>query len=382
MKKNKILSLIVTFILVLALASCGTKQSVVSYANYNAIVTLAENSDTSAVSDYNTVISKLGVTQDNTIADFTNYSNDNGTGYITWTSDTFTVRIDFQDYLATAKTQTGLYASVYQTPIGEKTGVWEWIILQIGSFTFHASNLFGLLGSTYYYWIGLLIMTLVIRTIGWPVYAKSNDLTIKMQMAQPELDKLKEKYAGRTDQASQQRMQMETMDIYKRYKINFMGCLMPFLQMPIFIAMYQVVQRFPLTSTSVFGDGSVVMNTNFLWTTLGNTFSFSSFDWTAFLSNLPLAIVVAVTMFLSQWLLQKRQKKNQKRVRYQDPKAQQSQKTMQYFMYFMVLMMAYIALGNAGIAFYWIIGNTYQLFQSYISHRQSGQREAQIRKQF
>ncbi|MDD3122196.1 MAG: YidC/Oxa1 family membrane protein insertase [Candidatus Izemoplasmatales bacterium] len=377
MKKNKIVSLFLMLLLVFTLSSCGTKTGVVSYSNYTAIVVEAEGVDQATVTGYFAVLTSLG-----TPDDLSTYDTTSGDGYLDWTSEDYSVHITFVATYATEKTQTGLYASVYQSPIGVKTGVWEWIIVQIGTFTFHASNLFGLLGDTYYYWIGLLLMTLVIRTIAWPVYAKSNDLTIKMQMAQPELDKLKEKYAGKNDQASQQRMQMETMDVYKRYKINFLGCLMPVLQMPIFIAMYQVVQRFPLTDTAVFGNGAVVLNTNFLWTTLGNTFSFSSFDMTAFLSNLPLAIIVGVTMFLSQWLLQKRQKKNQKRVRYQDPKAQQSQKTMQYFMYFMVLMMAYIALGNAGIAFYWIIGNSYQLLQSYISHRQSGQREEQLRKQF
>jgi len=162
---------------------------------------------------------------------------------------------------------------------------------------------------------------------------------------------------------------MEMMDIYKKYKINFLGCLMPLLQMPIFIAMYQVVQRFPLTDTAIFGDGSVVMNTTFLWTHLGNT------EW---LANLPLALIVAGTMFLSQRLMQVRQKKNQRK-RYQDPKAQKTQNQMQLFMYGMVIMMGSIALQNAGIAFYWIIGNTYQLFQSYVSHHQSDKRQEQLR---
>jgi YidC/Oxa1 family membrane protein insertase len=278
------------------------------------------------------------------------------------------------DNQVTAKEQTGLYESVYRTPIGARTGVWEWIIKQIGAFTFHASNLFGLLGNTYLYWLGLLIMTLVIRTLGWPIYAKSNDMTYKMNLAQPELTKIQEKYRGRTDQASQQRMQLETMEVYKKYKINLFGCLMPLMQMPIFIAMYQVVQRFPLTDTAVFSDHAVTMNTVFLWTNLGNT---------AWLPNLPLAIIVGGTMFLSQWLMAKRQKKQQKQYnRYVDPKVQQSQKTMKFMMYFMILMMAYIAIGNAGIAFYWIIGNCYQLLQSYISHKQADKRQAKLKKQF
>ncbi|MCF7923944.1 MAG: YidC/Oxa1 family membrane protein insertase [Candidatus Izimaplasma sp.] len=254
---------------------------------------------------------------------------------------------------------TSCSGEVYETPIGESSGIWAQIIQGLGWFTYQASNFFGLLGDTYFYWLGLLVMTLVIRTLGWPIYAKTNDMTIKMQLAQPELNKVQEKYRNKKDQASQQRMQMETMEIYKRYKINLLGCFMPLLQMPIFIAMYQVVRRFPL-GDEFYTNGEHTINYNFLWTDLGNE------NW---VTNLPLALIVAGLMFLSQYLVQKRSEANQKHTGSQSAKTQQSQKTMKYFMYFMVVMMFFIAITNAGIAFYWIIGTAYQIFQGYISHR-------------
>jgi len=366
MKKNWILTIVMAALLLFALTGCGAKKGEVNFTNFTNVVILSEATDDKPVSNYSGVIVLLG-----TATSFDNYDNTTQDGYLEWVSEDFSVRIDFVDNQVVAKAQTGLYQSVYTTPIGEKTGAWEWVILQIGKFTFYASNLFGLLGDTYYYWIGLLVMTLTIRTLGWPIYAKSNDLTLKMQIAQPEINKIQEKYKGRTDQASQQRMQMETMEVYKRYKINLLGCLMPLAQMPIFIAMYQVVQRFPLTGTGIFGNSAVTMNTAFLWTNLGNT---------AWLANLPLAIIVGGTMFLSQWLTTKRTTSQQKNNnRYQSAQQQQTQKTMKYMMYFMVIMMAYIAIGNAGIAFYWIIGNVYQLLQSYISHRKMGSKMEQMR---
>jgi len=140
-------------------------------------------------------------------ADDGDYDITTGDGYLEWFGeDGEYVKVTFVDTYATEITpleETGLYESVYTTPIGAKTGVWNWIILQLGYFTFYASNLFGLLGNTYLYWLGLLIMTLVIRTIGWPIYAKTNDMSLKMQLAQPELSKIQEKYKGRQDQASQ-----------------------------------------------------------------------------------------------------------------------------------------------------------------------------------
>ena len=168
-------------------------------------------------------------------------------------------------------------------------------------------------------------------------------------------------------------MQMETMELYRKYKINLFGCLMPLLQMPIFIAMYQVVQRFPLTDLSLFTDANVTMNTNFLWTTLGNT------EW---LLNLPLAILVSGIMFLSQWLTQHRTKTQQRPNQYAGAKAQQTQNSMKYMMYFMVVMMGFIALRSAGIAFYWIIGTSYQLLQSYISYKNMQKRQDKLRRQF
>ncbi|MBN2876749.1 MAG: YidC/Oxa1 family membrane protein insertase [Bacilli bacterium] len=367
--RNKIIMAFVMVFLLFGVASCGSKTGEVSYNNYTNVITVAEAAEGETPSTYNDVVILLGAA-----TDYTNYDNVTGDGYIEWsTDDNEYIKITFEDFNAVEKEQTGIYQSIYTTPIGAKENVWNWIILQIGYFTFYASNLFGLLGNTYLYWLGLLIMTLVIRTLGWPIYAKTNDMSLKMQIAQPELSKVQEKYRNRKDQASQQRMQMETMEIYKKYKINLFGCFMPLLQMPIFIAMYQVVQRFPLTDLSIFSDANVTMNTNFLWTTLGNT------DW---LPNLPMAILVAVLMFLSQWLTQHRTKTQQRPNQYQSAQAQQSQKTMKYMMYFMVVFMGYISLRNAGIAFYWIIGTSYQLLQSYISFKNMKNKQEQLRRQF
>lgn len=378
MKKNRMIKLLFLGIMVLLLSGCaGNETGVVNFTNMNGLTTCTVNSETQALdctnaSTQSQVIAALGAPDSLTTYDVTT-----GDGTLTWS-----YTVEGKDFVATltfdngylterpAPNDVGLYKDVYSMPLGFKTGAWDWIILQIGRFTYHASNLFGLLGDTYLYWLGLLLMTLTIRTLGWPIYAKSNDMTLKMQLAQPELSKIQEKYQGRTDPASQQRMQMETMELYKKYKINVMGCLMPFLQMPIFIAMYQVVQRFPRTDEAVFGGVSGIMNTNFLWTELGNT---------NMLANLPLALIVAGTMFLSQWLSQKRSKAAQKvPTRYQNPQAKQTQKTMQFMMYFMIVMMGYIAIGNAGIAFYWIIGNTYQLFQGEVSHRQMKAKKDQM----
>ena len=85
---------------------------------------------------------------------------------------------------------SGCKTDTYTSPVGAPGG-WGWLqwgIEQISDLTYWVSNLGG-----GYYFVGLIIVTLLVRTIGWPIYAKSNALTTNMQRDQPELDKLKEK---------------------------------------------------------------------------------------------------------------------------------------------------------------------------------------------
>lgn len=248
-------------------------------------------------------------------------------------------------------------ASMYDQPIGAEGG-WgwvQWIVEQVANLTVWISELFGGL-----YWVGLVVVTLLVRTIGWPIYAKSNQMTVKMQLAQPQLDALREKYKGRTDEASQRKMQMETMAIYKEYGINPLGCLLPFLQMPIFIAMYQVVRRVPLTPLFQSG-GDRELNFSFLWIEdLGQADP---------IYILP--ILVGVIMFFSQRYTMKKPDYMQNKKYQNNAQQRQSESTMKIMSYVMVFMLVSIALTNAGIALYWVIGTGYQFLQTYINRRQN-----------
>lgn len=116
--------------------------------------------------------------------------------------------------------------------------VWPigWVMSTIGKI-FPAGIGFGQFG-----W-GLLFTTIIVRTIAWPIYAKSNDMSLKMSVMQPEMQRLQTKYANRKDPMSQQRMQQEMLALYKKHGVNPLGIFTPFLQMPIFMAMYTVVRR-------------------------------------------------------------------------------------------------------------------------------------------
>ena len=250
---------------------------------------------------------------------------------------------------------------MYSSPVGVEGGVgWvQWIVEQIADFTYWVSMATG--GN---YFVGLIIVTIIVRTAGWPIYSKSNAMTMKMQQAQPELDKIKEKYQGKTDDTAQKKMQAETLEVYKKYNINPLGCLLPFLQMPIFIAMYQVVRRIPLSDGMV--DGVIVegvrdfsdLSFSFLWISdLGGPDQFYI-----------LPVLVGVLMFLYQRYSMKKPEYLQNK-KYKSTQANQSEKTMKMMSYFMVVMLVWIAKDVSGIALYWIVGNAYQFLQTYLNRK-------------
>lgn len=87
------------------------------------------------------------------------------------------------------------------------------------------------------YGVAIILLTLVIRTLLFPLSYASFKSMKKMQKLQPELTKLKEKHKD-----DPQKMQKETMELFKKSGANPLGgCLPLLLQMPIFFAFYRVL---------------------------------------------------------------------------------------------------------------------------------------------
>lgn len=87
------------------------------------------------------------------------------------------------------------------------------------------------------YGLAIIVLTLIIRSIMFPLQFKSFKSMKKMQKIQPELNKLKEKFKD-----DPQRMQKETMAAFKKAGANPLGGCLPLVaQMPIFFAFYQVL---------------------------------------------------------------------------------------------------------------------------------------------
>ena len=116
-------------------------------------------------------------------------------------------------------------------------------IIDFGWFAFVAMPLFWVLKFFYsfmgnYGW-AIIILTIVTRIPFIPIMHKSQKSMKKLQTIQPMMAELKEKY-----KKDPQKMQQETMALYKKYKVNPIGgCLPMLLQIPVFIALYNVLLR-------------------------------------------------------------------------------------------------------------------------------------------
>ena len=102
--------------------------------------------------------------------------------------------------------------------------------------------------------LGVILITILINIIILPIMIKSTVSQQKMQLIQPEMERIQNKYKGRKDQTSQMRMSAEIQALYKKNDISMLASFTTFLTLPIMFAMWQAVQRIEiLYQTNMFG---------------------------------------------------------------------------------------------------------------------------------
>lgn len=110
-------------------------------------------------------------------------------------------------------------------------------IINIMVFFVHVFNAVGIPGALGF---SIIALTAVIKIITWPLMTGQIRSTRKMADIKPHLDKLKERHKG-----DAQKIQAETMRLYKEHGINpAAGCLPILIQLPVFIALYQGIYAF------------------------------------------------------------------------------------------------------------------------------------------
>lgn len=246
----------------------------------------------------------------------------------------------------------------------DETNLFGWLLIYPIAWIMHTiGSWFG--GS--YAW-GIIFTTIIIRTIAWPIYAKSNDMSMKMNLAQDDIQHINDKYRGRTDPEAKNRSSQEMMAVYKKHGINPLGCLFPFLQMPIFMAMYSVVQRVRVPNGLL-----TLSNSKFLGIfDLSSKATAFNDDLASAIFGIVLSIIVGVTMFLIQHLAQKKPSYVKKHPT--GPKSQQADmmaKQMKFMNIFMIGMMVLVATTDNAMALYWVVGNIYSLGQNILNRKLS-----------
>lgn len=213
-KLNKI---IIVFLLVFLLTGC-TKQLVVEKTNdegkkTKVVVKYDEGKNATGQSLTKNILCKP------TDEELANIYNENGVN-----TDKM---VSCKEFTPTIKSDEGLWDNVFIKPLA-------WVILKLG----YLVKNFGL---------AVILAGLAIRLVLYPVTKKSAMQSENLKKAQPELQRLEKKYANKTDdqQAMMQKSQ-EMMAIYKKYNISlFSGCIIAFIQLPLFIAFLEAINRTP-----------------------------------------------------------------------------------------------------------------------------------------
>ena len=96
-------------------------------------------------------------------------------------------------------------------------------------------------------WIlAIIILVLVVQACIFPLFYKQMKSMRKMQALAPKMQRIQNKYKGKTDQASKEAMSRETMKLYQDNNVNPAGSCLPMLiQGPVFMSMFYTLSAIP-----------------------------------------------------------------------------------------------------------------------------------------
>ena len=214
-------------------------------------------------------------------------------------------------------------------------GMWRWICYPIVS----VLNIFN--DWIPNYGIAIILLTILVRLVFWPLTRKSTEGMKKMQEVQPLMKEIQAKYKD-----NPQRLQQETWALYKEKKVNpLSSCLPMLIQIPVFIALFNVLR-----------SAVELRYAPFLWIAdlsepEGLLAAYLPFGG---LNILP--ILMAVSTGLQSYFTPSAGDKSQ-------------QKMMTVFMPVMMLVMFYSF--PAALSLYWFLSNLFSIVQMWLIRRQT-----------
>lgn len=226
-----------------------------------------------------------------------------------------------EEFEVTSGGYEGIWTTIFVKPLA-------WVIIKIGGFVKN-------------YGLAVIIITLLIRLIMLPITKKTAMQSENLAKAKPELDKLEKKYKNKTDQESMMQKSQEMLFIYKKYEINPMsGCLFSFIQIPLFFAFYEALNRLPVVFEETLGVFQ--LGTSPLVAMGSGKFYYLIF----------VVLVIVVTYFSFKLNSGASMSKEQA----------EQMKMMTNFMVVMISIMSFTI--STGIALYWIVNSGFTVLQN------------------
>jgi YidC/Oxa1 family membrane protein insertase len=214
-------------------------------------------------------------------------------------------------------------------------GVFWWVS---EPFSWVLNKLHGLLGS---YGIAIILLTILVKLILWPLTAQATRSQKKMQSLQGPMSKLREKHKGNS-----QKLNQEMMKFYKEHKVNpFAGCWPILIQIPIFLGMFWMLR----SAAELYGQ-------EFLWAK-----DLSEQDHVAQIQGFSLN-VLPILMVITQWF---QMKLNPMQMGPELSDAQRINAKMMRFMPFMFLIFLYFF--SSALVLYWTVQNLMTILQTLIT---------------
>ena len=235
-----------------------------------------------------------------------------------------------------------------------------------GNFWFFTRPIFSLLAWFYSavgnFGLSILLLTVTVRTLFFPLANKSYESMTKMKKLQPKMEEIKKK--NDKDPAKQQQ---EIMELYKREKVNpLAGCAPLLLQIPVFYSLYKVLYvTIEMRHAPFFGwlrdlsapDPTTILNLFGLipWDPTTTPVIGTILGTTLHVGVLPL--IYGVTMWLTTAMSP-------------PPSTDPTQKLI--FQFFPVIFTFTLARSPAGLLLYWSFSNCLTILQQYVIMRRFG----------
>ncbi len=215
--------------------------------------------------------------------------------------------------------------------------MWDWIV----NILFEVLKLIqGFAGD---WGLSIIILVIIIRLLLTPLMLKSTKSTARMQVLQPKLQEIQERYAD-----DPQRQSEEMQKFYSENKFNpFGGCLPLLIQMPILFALFTLLRNLPqyFKGESVFSFYSILPD---LTATPGGSWGS---DLSVFIPAMVVLVLFAVLTLIPQLYMSRNQTGAQA----------QSMKTMAVVMSIMMLWMGWNL--PAGVLLYYDVSSAWQVIQ-------------------